>query len=117
MEYIYKEKTTFVDYCKNIISADSEKWIDILESDIKIGNIICVHYYPVSQTNLYEHTPECGIVVNISCEKYLDPDERELTELSIKMLTFGGELIFLNKGHFSVRGRGWDMYVQKYVNN
>ena len=63
-EETYNKHTDKCIIYKNLL-AKPDKWSTCCLDDINVGDYIYVEYCPSSLKNLYEHTPECGQVVEI----------------------------------------------------
>ena len=100
---------------KDAMSKNPEDWVDCLETDLKLGDIIFAEYSPDSQKYLYTHCPEYGIVTEIGFDEYYSPTEdKQKTEVSVTILNHNGNLVKINKDHLSMYSRGYCVYIKKY---
>lgn len=100
---------------KDAISKYPEDWVDCIEKELKLGDIIFAEYSPDSQKYLYTHCPEYGTVKEISVDEYYSPTEdKQRTEVSVTILNHNGNLVKINKDNLSMYSRGYCIYIKKY---
>lgn len=101
---------------KDSISSDPNDWINCTESELNIGDTICVNYLPDSQKYLYTHTPELGIIKKIEIIEFKSfIDNKIKKEFSIIIHNHNDELVDINKGNHSIYSKGYCIYIQKFI--
>ncbi len=69
---LFEHYSTYTEKCNNYkysIEPIEDNWKFICIDDINIDDYIYVRYDPYSLKHLYEHTPECGKVIEIKIEQ------------------------------------------------
>lgn len=114
-EKIYERRKEIITLIKSL-NYKSTNWVSCSESELTVGDIICVSYIPDSQKYLYVHLPELGIVQEIEKTEYYCPySNSNKLEYSITILNSENNIVNINKEHFSMYSSGYCMCIEKCV--
>jgi hypothetical protein len=112
---IYDSEREKAQRFKNVLSSSQDDWIDCMESDLKIGDVIYVEYLPDSQKYMYTHSPEYGTVREINTDEYYSPiEDKQKSFLCITIKNQNDQLVKINKDHLSIYSTGYYMCIKKY---
>jgi hypothetical protein len=123
-EYEEEEYNKEVDKCEEFkikYSPNHDDWVGVNENEIDMGDIIYVDYMPVSQKDLYTHTPECGKVIDIKIVKIDTSEEKVFSEsydnhmIQITILNQHNKEIPITKGGLCYYSVGYFKNIKKLI--